>query len=73
MAPNATKDTADLALMAAGALTRFLIPHVTASSKPKVPGGSPPEGAEMKDILSSEATVSKVTESAGTLFVGELT
>jgi len=60
-------DTENVAALAAGALTKFEILHVTASSEPAVPEGSP-----AKDILSSLATASKVTESAETL-VEELT
>ena len=66
-APNATIDTENVALLDAGAFTKFVILQVRASCNPAVPEGSP-----AKDILSCLATASNVTESAGKL-VGELT
>ena len=66
-------DTDDLALMAAGTLTMFVILHVTASSDPAVPEGRPAGCPVMKDIRNSEETASKVTDDAETLFVGEST
>ncbi len=59
--------------MAAGALTRFVIVHVTASSEPAEPEGRPAGCPAMKDILSSVATASKVTDDAATLFAVEPT
>ena len=73
MAPNATIDTVDLALMAAGALTQFVILHVTASGDPALPKGKPTGCPVVKAILNSEATASNVTDDAETPFVGELT
>ena len=73
MAPNATMDTVDLALMAAGTLTQFVILHVTASSDPALPEGRPAGCPVMKAILNSEATASKMTEDAPIVSVGELT
>ena len=64
-------DTSDLLPTAVGKLTIFSILHVTASSEPGVPVGSPGGCPEVKYILSEEATVSKVTKSAERLFVGE--
>ena len=66
-------DVENRALMAAGALTRFVIVHVTASSEPAEPEGRPAGCPAMKDILSSAATASKVTEETATLFAGEPT
>ncbi len=60
-------DTENVALLETGKFTKFVILHVTASSDPEVPEGSP-----AKDILSCLATASNVTELAGTL-VSELT
>ncbi len=71
-APNAVMKTDDLALTAAGVLTRFVILHVTASNEPAEPTGRPGGCPDLKDILSSVATASKVIESEGKL-VGELT
>ena len=65
-APNATIDTENVALLDAGAFTKFVILQVTASCNPV------PEGSPAKDILSCLATASNVTESAVKL-VGELT
>jgi hypothetical protein len=59
--------------MAAGTLIKFLMLQVTASREPKLPRGSPPVGAKMKDIVSSEATESKVTESAEIILTEEST
>ena len=73
LAPNATMDTDDLALMAAGTLTQFVILHVTASSDPAVPEGKPAGCPVIKASLNSEAIASKVTDDAETLFVGEST
>ena len=73
MAPNATMDTDDLALMAAGTLTQFVILHVTASSDPAAPAASPAGCPVTNAILNSEATASKVADDAETLAVGELT
>ena len=66
-------DVENRALMAAGALTRFVIVHVTASSEPAEPEGRPAGCPAMKDILSSAATASKVTVEAVILFAVELT
>ena len=73
MAPNATMDTDDLALMAAGTLTQFVILHVTASSDPALPEGRPAGCPVMKAILNSEATASKMTDDAPIVVVGEST
>ena len=63
LAPNYTMDTENVALLAAGTLTKFEIVHFTASSEPSEPEGS----AVVKDIMSCAATESNVTELAGTL------
>ena len=73
LAPNATMDTDDLALMAAGTLTQFVILHVTASSDPALPEGRPADCPVMKAILNSEATASKMTDDAPIVVVGEST
>ena len=73
MAPNATMDTDDLALMAAGTLTQFVILHVTASSDPALPEGRPAGCPVMKAILNSEATASKMTDDAPMVVAGEST
>ena len=73
LAPNATMDTDDLALMAAGTLTQFVILHVTASSDPALPEGRPAGCPVMKAILNSEATASKMTDDAPIVVVGEST
>ncbi len=56
-------DTENVALLAAGTLTKFEIVHFTASSEPSEPEGS----AVVKDIMSCLATESNVTELAETL------
>ena len=66
-------DVENRALLAAGALTRFVMVHVTASSEPAEPEGRPAGCPAIKDILSSVATASKVTEEAVMLFAVELT
>jgi hypothetical protein len=66
-------DTDDLALMAAGTLTQFVILHVTASSDPALPEGRPAGCPVMKAILNSEATASKMTDDAPIVVVGEST
>ena len=73
LAPNATMDTDDLALMAAGTLTQFVILHVTASSDPALPEGRPAGCPVMKAILNSEATASKMTDDAPMVVAGEST
>ena len=73
LAPNATMDTEDLALMAAGTLTQFVILHVTASCEPAVPEFRPAGCPVENNILSSEETESKITEEADTVFVIILT
>ncbi len=73
LAPNATMDTDDLALMAAGTLTQFVILHVTASRDPALPEDRPAGCPVMKAILISEATASKMTDDASIVFVGEST
>jgi len=56
-------DTENVALLAAGTLTKFEIVHFTASSEPSEPEGS----AVVKDITSCLATESNVTELAEAL------
>ena len=56
-------DTENVALLAAGTLTKLEIVHFTASSEPSEPEGS----AVVKDIMSCVATESKDPELAETL------
>ena len=66
-------DTDDLALMAAGTFTQFVILHVTASNDPGVPEGRPAGCPVMNAILNSRAIASKVTDDAETPFEEEST